>query len=952
MTPERYARVKGLFLAAIELPPGERDPWLEKACAGDSSLRGEVEALLAHQTAEAATPNHPAAGTTDIGRGADATTKRGIGNAVEAQTGTLRSSPNLDPIDDAIPERPPGTIIAGRYRIVSRLGVGGMGIVYRAEDLTLSQAVALKFLPPAVAANSVWLARFRNEARLARSITHPNVCRVHDIAKADGEHFITMEFVPGEDLAHLLRRIGRLSPAKAVDIARQICFGLAAAHRAGVLHRDLKPANIMLDADGNARITDFGIAGLSGHIAAGEIRAGTPAYMAPEQITGRDVTSQSDLYALGLVLYELFSGCPAFQATCLDEYLQLHENATPRPLSEIVTDLPDKVEEIVNRCVEKNPNERPKSAMHVAAALPGTDVLRVALESGVTPSPDLIAAAPAGGRRIRHRWRLAFIGTALLASLVVLRSTYPLQWDNLGTNPPAALAERARQILKATGLAIPEPHEAFGYCTTEDAWRPMTQAFASPDIDGKLAPDSPSEPCFFYRQSDHALIPVTMENLFWRAGYVTPGDPPLADANSRAILFDKSGRLILFGATAGDVADGSDSANVHQPNNAWSEIVRAAGIGTTQLGTPGAPETNAQDREGCTYLSARPIRQLEGSTTSGVGCWSGDRVTFFATGSQRGEPSQQVMAGFSLLSGQQRAVAMVQRVLFLLLVAIAVPLGIRRYGSGKPDYPTAVRLAAIIVLFETLAALLRLGSSASFYDSVSRLSVAVVRGAGIAGLLGVSYVAVDGFARRHWPHLLVTWNRSVLGRVADVDVRSHTLVGVCVGCWWSLIASAERAVVGAFGLSMRPMFSGDHIAEKLHGFGAALAGYCGCARQSLLFGLLFLLLLVVIRALIRHSTWAVAVCAVLLASIAIPRGANSYTALLAMGLGVAAVGAWIMSRFGLLTIVVAIFVATALNSTPLNVASRSWTAGYSVFVIVIVAGLTAWGATGRLVARN
>src|SRR5437762_4470541 len=197
----------------------------------------------------------------------------------------------------------PGTIFAGRFRIVAPLGKGGMGEVYRADDVKLAQAVALKLLPRDLAADPVRLAQFHNEVRVARTISHRNVCRTYDIGDADGTPFLTMEYVDGEDLASLLRRIGRFPQDKAVEVARQICAGLAAAHDRGVLHRDLKPANVMIDSEGHVRITDFGLAALAGSV--DDVRAGTPAYMAPEQLAGKEVTQRSDVFALGLVLFEL-----------------------------------------------------------------------------------------------------------------------------------------------------------------------------------------------------------------------------------------------------------------------------------------------------------------------------------------------------------------------------------------------------------------------------------------------------------------------------------------------------------------------------------------------------------------------------------------------------------------------------------------------------------------------
>jgi serine/threonine-protein kinase len=195
----------------------------------------------------------------------------------------------------------PGAMLAGRYRIVSLLGRGGMGDVYRAEDLKLGQPVALKFLPKDVVHRADRLTRLQNEVRVARQVSHPNVCRVYDIGEADGQHFLSMEYVDGEDLASLLRRIGRLPPDKALELARQLCAGLAAAHDRGVLHRDLKPANVLIDGRGRVRIADFGLAGLADERHDPHVLAGTPAYMAPEQFTGHETSTRTDIYALGLV---------------------------------------------------------------------------------------------------------------------------------------------------------------------------------------------------------------------------------------------------------------------------------------------------------------------------------------------------------------------------------------------------------------------------------------------------------------------------------------------------------------------------------------------------------------------------------------------------------------------------------------------------------------------------
>ncbi len=176
---------------------------------------------------------------------------------------------------------------------MAQVGKGGMGEVYRADDLELGQTVAIKFLPEVLAKDSPGLARFLGEVRIARQVSHPNVCRVFDVGDAHGLLFLTMEYVDGENLASLLRRIGRLPPDKAIEIGRQLCAGLAAAHEHGVIHHDLKPANVMLDGRGKVRITDFGLAGVAEEIHGAGVRTGTPAYMAPEQLAGKEVTPRS-----------------------------------------------------------------------------------------------------------------------------------------------------------------------------------------------------------------------------------------------------------------------------------------------------------------------------------------------------------------------------------------------------------------------------------------------------------------------------------------------------------------------------------------------------------------------------------------------------------------------------------------------------------------------------------
>jgi serine/threonine protein kinase len=270
---------------------------------------------------------------------------------------------------DAERRLPPGSLLADRYRIIRAIGRGGMGEVFCAEDLELAQLVAIKLLPEAWEQDPGRLERLRNEVRLARSVSHPNVCRVYDIGEIAGRRFLSMEYIDGEDLESLLRRIGRLPPDKVAEIGLQICHGLTAIHEIGVLHRDLKPANLMLDTRGRIRIADFGLASLAEDRPERGLVQGTPAYMAPEQLGARPATVQTDLYALALILYKLVTGRPAYPAKTVHELYRARQAAAAPPPSTLVGGVAPAVDAVLVRCLAPDPRERPASAREVALEL-------------------------------------------------------------------------------------------------------------------------------------------------------------------------------------------------------------------------------------------------------------------------------------------------------------------------------------------------------------------------------------------------------------------------------------------------------------------------------------------------------------------------------------------------------------------------------------------------------
>ncbi|NIO48884.1 MAG: protein kinase [Candidatus Aminicenantes bacterium] len=264
-----------------------------------------------------------------------------------------------------------GTTIGGRYEVIEQLGKGGMGKVYRVLDNKVGEEVALKLLNPEIAADEKIIERFRNELKFARKISQRNVCRMYDLNEDEGTQFITMEYVPGEDLKSTIRRMGQLSVGKAISIAKQVCEGLSEAHEFGVVHRDLKPQNIMIDKKGNVRIMDFGIArslevkGITGT----GMMIGTPEYMSPEQAQGKDIDLRSDIYSLGIILYEMVTGKVPFEGDTPLSIVLKHQAEKPRNPKEVNDQIPEDLSRVILNCMEKDKEKRYQLAEEVLSEL-------------------------------------------------------------------------------------------------------------------------------------------------------------------------------------------------------------------------------------------------------------------------------------------------------------------------------------------------------------------------------------------------------------------------------------------------------------------------------------------------------------------------------------------------------------------------------------------------------
>ena len=282
---------------------------------------------------------------------------------------------SLPPAGQAVPPPPDGfeqgNLFAARYQIVEELGLGGMGRVYRVLDKKLDEEIALKVIRPEIAKRRDVIERFASELKLARQVVHRNVARMFDLNEEGGVRYITMEYVRGENLKRLIRKVGRLAPGQAVPIACQISDGLAEAHRLGIIHHDLKPQNVMIDEEGQAKIMDFGLARLlakEGRDGLGS-RSGSPAYIAPEQVNGKALDGRADLYSLGVLIYEMLTGQTPFKADRVDEIIAKHLHERPRDPREINPGISPELARLVTKCLEKDPADRYQSAAEVKEAL-------------------------------------------------------------------------------------------------------------------------------------------------------------------------------------------------------------------------------------------------------------------------------------------------------------------------------------------------------------------------------------------------------------------------------------------------------------------------------------------------------------------------------------------------------------------------------------------------------
>ncbi len=817
----------------------------------------------------------------------------------------------------------PGTLVAGRYRVIGLLGRGGMGEVYRATDLALAQSVALKILPEEAAANEVLLERFHNEVRVARQVSHPNVCRVYDIGEADGLPFISMEYVDGEDLAGLLQRIGRLPSDKALEISRKLCAGLAAAHERGVIHRDLKPQNIMLDKRGQVVIMDFGLAAVANSLRGAEARNGTPAYMSPEQLRGDSVSAKSDIYALGLIIYELFTGKRAYEANSVAELLSLQESSHPVSMTSIAHDIDPAVEKVILRCLQADPAQRPASALSVAAALPGGDPLAAALAAGEMPSPELVAAS-GKMQGFAPRFAVPAIVFVLVALIV-----YPIRMHNLSMLavtamdfPPAVLEQKARDLAVGFGYSA-KPVDWFGTLEWND---PMVQFLrGKPGGAEKWKRFLAAEPpvLFRYRQSQDYLMAPPDGDL--------SQDRPAPDVPGMiAVLLDSKGRLRSFRAIAPHL---DEPLPAEAPVDA-AAVFRAAGLEQTQFQevTPlFAPALSFDKRQA--WKGAFP--GLPDTTVTVEVAWWRGKLASFAMRWPWNKNDNNIVAtptaadiGFDIFT-----------TLFATCsILSAVYVARRNLKNGRGDRQGAFRLATFQFTLFTLIFLVNMHvvPRVDFIGYVAQnLATAIALGV----LFWVLYIALEPAVRARWPHSLITWNRLLAGQFGDPRLGSHILMGTVIGTGMSSIFVWREFFLVAAGAPP----SRANLA-LLQGVRWVTNDLAGNLWKAILVGIAIFFLLSGLRYLMKRD-WLVAIAAAVLLTLQ-EGGIRNSTHLyvdVPMYLGIYSAFGFALLRMGLVTTILGVFVVNVIGGLPVSADFSAWYNPVTVVELLLIAAIAIYG---------
>jgi Protein kinase domain len=811
----------------------------------------------------------------------------------------------------------PGTVIIERYRIVALLGRGGMGEVYQAEDLKLGNVVALKFLPAALQNDGAALAGFHAEVRNARQVSHPNVCRVYDIGDVDGKHFLTMEYIDGEDLASLLRRIGRLPADKALETAHQICAGLAAAHDCGLLHRDLKPANIMLDGRGRVRITDFGLALSSADATGRRETAGTPAYMAPEQIGQGEASVRSDIYSLGLLFYQLFTGRLPYQATTPTEWRRAHLESSPRPPSVLVKDIDPAVEAAILRCLQKDPALRPSSVRQVAAAFPGGDPLAAALAAGETPSPEMVAAAGEEGALGPAQAWLFLTGVAIILLLTMMVAQRGMLINQVPAKAPALLSEQGRRIASSLGYtnAVDDAY----WFDIDDAFYTYSSRIVAPKRYLDLAGTYPSPLEFWYRQSPHSL--QTTHIPF----QVTRKDPELFYSGETKVGLDSAGRLNYFAAVGPQ-----DLPAATAPPPDWQALFANAELDwshSRSIPATWLPDVPSDQSFAWESVSGGRTVRVAAATYRG-------RVVFFRVFAPWSVPER-----FTATHGP-----LASRFGFTFFVVCALAVFVlcflfarKNLRLGRGDRRGALRSAGAFFVAIWIGYALSAHYSRSALWIFNWVNESFASAAGAALEFGFFYLALEPYVRRKWPEMLISWSRMLAGGWKDPLVGRDLLIGSFLGAVASMTGFIRVAL--PYWFSVASITSGGGVEDQL-GTVPAFFGLISL-RSFALINTMGTLAILFISTLVTRKKWIGITITGLFLVIINLTGENLRVELILV-LAFATVMLYSLLRFGLLSSAVSWIVSHVLFA-PLTTDFSRWYAWRGLFTVGLVLACALYG---------
>ena len=818
------------------------------------------------------------------------------------------------------PRFTPGTMLGERYRIVALLGSGGMGEVYRADDTKLGQQVALKFLPHNVGRDPARLERLYSEVRLGRQVSHPNVCRLYDIGEWEGNHFLAMEYVDGEDLASLLRRIGKLPAQKAFDIARDVCAGIAAAHGLGIIHRDLKPANIMIDGRGQARITDFGLAVVAEDLEGRSEMAGTPAYMAPEQLSGGLVSHKTDLYALGLIFYEIFTG-----KRLLEGNDSSSRRATTKSFSSAASgELDPVIQRVIARCVEENPDARPSSIHAVIASLPGGDPLQAAIDAGETPSPQMVAAAgEVGDLQPSIAWTLlvvALIGLGVLTALfgrTVLFRLVPMP------KPPEALADRAKTILESAGYAPTAADSAY-YLNYDTEFLEHLESERSRDLWKLLPVARPGVVNFTYRQSPRALLSENPENR------ITDDDPPLTLPGMTSMKLDAQGRLVRFVAVPPRQTTGEA-----RPAVDWSKFLEHAGgdfEGMRQVASRWSAPVDTDQKvawEGTFRGDPHTPIRIEAGSYAGKAVWFRVLGPWASARTEIGAPTP-----------IQKATRAFFAVLFLAMVIVAVVLARRNLRRGRGDRRTAMRLALFVLITWIVGHMFRADHVSNPAEESWLIESGITFALYPAAQAWVLYMALEPYVRRKWPHTLISWTRLFAGRYRDPMVGRDVLIALIAGpaiLTLRLVTIHAPSWFGEPRLSPISQWTSPLVATR-----NLVYAWCYNSVNAIFISLIVLFMLLMAYLLFRRRWIAMLVLGVIATvGVGSPGVAPVYE--LTTGAIMAVILVFVLVRYGLLAFALTTFLNAFLEAAPLTFDTDAWYFGRSLAVLLILLGIAVYG---------